>query len=464
MHRFRGPVASAGPGGLFLSLRRRRRNVGHEQKNRAEGEEALDGGSFHRLMAVEVGETDAVFGGRGAGFDWPQRGVTSANRHTPLRHISFATKEKAVVFMAAILHQFPGQSIYRMSEISTPIYRLCRVLDHWRVRCLRLLGPPGHVLVRRRDLRVAVFGTTVIAAALAGSIFLPLWLLALGPVILGTPHVLSDVRYLVMRPGYHRRIRLWLPVGLPLVVAGCGFHPMEFGFAAVAAAAVLCAGGVKKKLIVLAATAVLATACVAVGDVSRIIFAHVHNLVALVLWWSWRPRNHWGAWLVPLFFVLAAAALSLGWLTPLTAAWSWIPGGIGLDSHAETLAPGLSIEWAGRLVVLFAFAQAVHYGIWLRLIPEDDRPRETPRTFNASFRALENDVGRAVLWSSAIVATGIAVWAVLDLAAARIGYLRMALFHGYLELTACALLFIEGRKSSPSPCPPPSISGPVPSA
>jgi hypothetical protein len=293
---------------------------------------------------------------------------------------------------------------------------------------------------------VAVFGCVVIATALAGSVLLPLWLLALGPVILGTPHVLSDVRYLVMRPGYHRRAQFWLPVGIPLLVAGCGYYPMEFGLSAVAAAAVLCGGSGWRKAAALAVTGVLLTASVWAGEVSRIVFAHVHNFVALGLWWFWRPRTHWSAGLIPLLFAAAVVALGAGWLEPLGGAWSWFPGGMSIESHAEVLGPGLSVEAAGRLVVLFAFAQAVHYGIWLRLIPEDDRPRETPRTFAATLRALEADVGRAVLWGSVAVAAGVALWAVLDLAAARIGYLRMALFHGYLELIACALLFVEGRK------------------
>jgi hypothetical protein len=323
---------------------------------------------------------------------------------------------------------------------------VCRVLDRLRAGFLRLLGPVARKLVRRRDLRVAVFGCMVIATALAGSVLLPLWLLALGPVILGTPHVLSDVRYLVIRPGYHRRALFWLPVGIPLVVAGCGYYPMEFGLSAVAAAAVLSGGSSWRKAVALAVTGVILTASVRAGDMSQIVFAHVHNFVALALWWFWRPRTHWSAGLIPLLFGVAVVALAAGWMTPLGGAWSWFPGGMSMESHAEVLAPGLSVEAAGRLVVLYAFAQAVHYGIWLRLIPEDDRPRETPRTFAATFRALEVDVGRVVLWGTIIVATGVAVWAVLDLAAARIGYLRMALFHGYLELIACALLFVEGRK------------------
>jgi hypothetical protein len=333
-----------------------------------------------------------------------------------------------------------------VSALTQPVSNICRVLDRLRARLLRCMGPVARLLVRRRDLRVAAFGCTVIVMALAGSVLLPLWLLALGPVILGTPHVLSDVRYLVMRPGYHRRALFWLPVGIPLIVAGCGFYPMEFGLAAVAAAALLCSGSIGKKAAALVVTALLLTAAVWAGEISQLIFAHVHNLVALALWWFWRPRTHWTSILVPILFAAAALALAAGWLTPSGNAWSWFPGGMDMESHAATLAPGLSLEFGGRVVLLYAFAQAVHYGIWLRLIPEDDRPRETPRTFAATVRALEVDVGRVVLWTTVAVAAGIAVWAVLDLAAARIGYLRMALFHGYLELISAALLFVEGRK------------------
>jgi hypothetical protein len=97
------------------------------------------------------------------------------------------------------------------------------------------------------------------------------------------------------------------------------------------------------------------------------------------------------------------------------------------------------------LVLLFGFAQAVHYGVWLRLIPEEDRPQPTPRTFASSFRALRQDLGPWLLGAGAAFATGLAMWAMIDLAQARAGYLRMALFHGYVEVAAAAFLFVEGR-------------------
>jgi hypothetical protein len=89
--------------------------------------------------------------------------------------------------------------------------------------------------------------------------------------------------------------------------------------------------------------------------------------------------------------------------------------------------------------MLYAFAQAVHYGVWLRLVPEDDRPRATPRSFRASYLALRDELGSLLLAAFALASVGLAIWAVADLVEARAGYLRFARFHGMLELTAIAL-------------------------
>ncbi len=100
-----------------------------------------------------------------------------------------------------------------------------------------------------------------------------------------------------------------------------------------------------------------------------------------------------------------------------------------------------------RLVLAFAFLQSVHYGVWLRLIPEDDRPRAAPRPWRATWRALVQDFGVVPLMLFAALALGIAVWGVVDLTQARLGYLRLAVFHGYLELAVGALWLIEGRRA-----------------
>lgn len=317
-------------------------------------------------------------------------------------------------------------------------------LDRVRWALLKLLGPMAKPFVRRRELRVIAAGCGVVAFSLAATLISPFWLLALGPVVLGVPHLVADLRYLVLRPGLHRRRVLWLPVGVPLLLAGTSNFTMTSGLTACAAMALLASGEWNRKAVALVVIAALMTAAWLVGDVAALIFAHAHNFIAVMLWWCWRPRNGVRQQaVVPLLFIIASALISLGWLQPWGRGFAWQPSGLGPDYHLSFLAPGVSEHWALRWVLLFAFAQSVHYGVWLRLIPEDDRPQETPRTFRSSARALQADMGTPLLIGAIVIALGIALWSVFDLTAARENYLRMALFHGYLELIAVTWLFVE---------------------
>jgi hypothetical protein len=102
-----------------------------------------------------------------------------------------------------------------------------------------------------------------------------------------------------------------------------------------------------------------------------------------------------------------------------------------------------------RLVLFYAWAQSLHYGIWLRLIPEDDRDRPSPRTWVRTWRALRDELGVAVVLGTVALTLGLALWAAWDLAAARGGYLRFVRFHGFLELAAGAVFLVEGRPVRP---------------
>lgn len=325
-------------------------------------------------------------------------------------------------------------------------------LDCARLGVFRTLSPWILPVIRSREIRVALFGSITVVVALTGTLLVPFWLLALGPILWGTPHILSDIRYLVIRPGLHLRREIWMPTAALILASGAGIYPMQTGLAACAAVALLCNGTVGRRIIALTIIGGLAWAATSAGPVSMIVFAHAHNFIAVMLWWFWRPRLRAIYALVPALFLLACLLLIGGVLAPLTQGFDWIPSGMDSDYHLESLAPNVAAPWGIRLVLLFAFAQTVHYGIWLRLIPEDDRPQDTPRTFAASARALHRDLGTWLMLGAGILILGIAVWAVFDLAGARYHYLRMALFHGYLELAAATYLFVEGyqkgRKSS----------------
>ena len=120
--------------------------------------------------------------------------------------------------------------------------------------------------------------------------------------------------------------------------------------------------------------------------------------------------------------------------------------GMGPDYQLWRLAPDLGPDPGLRLILLFCFAQTIHYALWLQLIPDEDRERPTPTTFRASHQSLREDLGDVGLIVAALLAVGIAAWALADLAAANHGYFRVARFHGHLEIMAGTLLLLEGRR------------------
>ena len=325
-------------------------------------------------------------------------------------------------------------------------------LEALRRGWMRALGPAARPLWRDPELRGALLGVLAVGGALLGTLVVPLWLLAISPLVLGVPHLLADLRYLVARPGLHRRPLLVVGVGVPLLAAGLGLG-MRAGLLAILMA-LLGVDGSRGRKAVGAALLLGAAYWGYRNDYYwlELGLAHLHNGVGVVLWWLWRPRRR-GLHLIPLVLFAAAGALLLaGTVQPLAAALSAVagPAELSVDYHLDVLTPGLSPVWGLRLLLLYAYAQAVHYSVWLRLIPEEDRDRLTPRTFRASLQALRADLGAPLLVLATAVGSALALWALRDLMAARIGYFRLALFHGYLELCALAMWWAAGHSPQPS--------------
>jgi hypothetical protein len=326
-------------------------------------------------------------------------------------------------------------------------------LDGLRRRALLLSGPLGARLLRDRELRVCAGATLAVLLALLTTAAAPLWAMALGPVLLGVPHLVSDVRYLVVRPRLHRRKLLWAAAGVPLALVALDFGVLA-GLVGCAGALVVARTDFRRRVLGLLCVAALTWAAVLAGPLADLCFAHLHNFLAVAFLWLWRPRARKLHALPLTLFALASAAVLWG---ALDAAWalrsSWAPRDLDAAERLAVLAPGFSDALGARLVLLFAFAQSVHYAVWLRLVPDEARQRPTTRTFAATLRALRADFGGPGLLLCALVALGIAGWAAFDLAAANDGYLRLAVFHGHLELMALALLFAEGRASLALPHP-----------
>ncbi|MCA9604625.1 MAG: hypothetical protein KC619_03460 [Myxococcales bacterium] len=339
-----------------------------------------------------------------------------------------------------------------MTAVATGAQRLLEgpvwLADRGRWLFLKALGPLAKPLVRQRELRVAVAGSTMVLLALAGAVFLPMWMLAIGPILWGTPHVLSDVRYLWVRPGRHRRWALWVFVGVPLLMLTITAHP-AWGFGAAVGALVGARAPFWKKLLLLPIPLGLVWLALEHRYLTTVVFAHAHNFIGVALFWAWRRRTGPLHFLPLVLFGLACALLMSGWLDDAVRSMGPLSvnlGGLDVYYHLASLSPGVPGMVGIRLVLLFTFAQSMHYAVWVRLVPEEDRQRETPRTFAATFRALRVDFGPWLLGAAMATTLGVAVWAAWDVFAARNGYLRGVLFHGHLEVAAACLLLVEGLR------------------
>jgi len=322
-----------------------------------------------------------------------------------------------------------------------PLAGLLAGLDWVRARLLRTCMPLSSRLAGDREARVAVVATSVVLLSFVLALLSPLALLAIGPIVLGVPHLLADVRYCIVRPGWHRNRALWL-AALPVLAVGLGAE-LSIGLAGVGAAVMAADAPAKRRLVGVAIVGVLLMSTLVLDRWFGLALVHLHNVIAVLLWLRWRERRR--RWhLVPLVLLVPCSLVLVMWPLPLGLHWL-APASVPLGHHLALLAPGLPSALALPLVILFAFMQSVHYGLWLRVVPEEDRDRPTPRTFRASLRTLDRELGAWLVRLTMLAAVALAVWAVIDLQAARIGYLRFARFHAVLELCVVALVLVENR-------------------
>lgn len=354
----------------------------------------------------------------------------------------------------------------RLSKVSSalaavpapPFHSLFAAADRLRRAALLAASPLARALLVDRERRVAFLGALLIAVAFLASSTFPLWMIALGPLVWGVPHILADIRYLIARQGYHRRPEVVLAIAGGAAATAMGYG-VRGGLASAGIVLLFSRGTHARRAIGLGVVAALFALAQWAGPISDLAFAHLHNFIAVGLWWAWRPRSTKLHFIPLALFLACSVALLWGAAGPLlrltgglVSPWT----GLELRQLSSALSPTQTGPLAIRLVLLYAFAQSVHYIVWLRLIPEDDRPSPTPRSYGQSYRALQFDVGSITLW---LTVAGIAVfagWALFTSAgAARNAYLSVAFFHGDLELVAAALLFSEARLTGNEPAPVP---------
>lgn len=314
------------------------------------------------------------------------------------------------------------------------------VLDRLRRQWLALGGPLLAPLHRDQALRIALLTAAGVVSSFALTLLAPLVLFTLSPLLLGVPHLVSDVRYLVVQPALHRMPRLAFSITLPLL--SLWLWPMPSVGLASALTAVLLSGvrTWRAGLVALLVSSAMVLSY-RFGWASSLAITHLHNVVAIgMAFLVFAPTLRAGLLPTVLYglgstallsgvvdrVLLREAALAMRWVDLQEVIWLYAPDGV-------------SAAFAFRVVAWFVFSQSVHYVIWLRAIPDAARDRPGMRGFASSLRALHTEMGSAFLVVAALV------WGVLLLLCfrsfefARRVYLNVAAFHAYLEFAVLAL-------------------------
>jgi hypothetical protein len=312
----------------------------------------------------------------------------------------------------------------------------------------------GRTCARDRSTRILALGLGHIAVACALVALGPAYLLLLGPLVLGGPHVIADVRYLVVRGPASLRPEtviafaapLALIAGLRLVeVLGGPSDPMVevcLGCATIAIGVTLAPGNFRRRAWILAGLIVLAIPAIAAPYEAMIVLLHGHNVVALVIWLCWTRRT------VRFAHRLAIAAATLAvTLALLGGALDGLAQSDGVAAFGPALAPGLEPELAYRVVLAYVFLQAMHYVFWLRLIPSTQSHMPAASTFRKSITSLRTDFGTIGLAVLALATLSVPLAAgMFDAARVRDVYLSVAVFHAWLELGVIGYVLVSRER------------------
>jgi hypothetical protein len=358
-----------------------------------------------------------------------------------------------------------------MSEMAAEI------LDHFRASILRstlridlfrswFLNRPSRLLI--------LFGLAS-ASALVLSVFFPLWVLLLGPLIYGVPHIFSSIRYFhhsVIRTSPRevrddQRFRMFKVLGgvlvavfayrllitvdyfqlnLPSMSEWAGSTYIELGALGFTVAMAAWIYGIAWRQIVqgllFAIPLVLGFVFYPAWTIGALVL--IHNFVAFVYWMIASEKDERKVATFAFAVTLAVTALIFA-----GAFDSWGKPSLILDLASLSIVDTgkLIAPWSSNETLLlhaciaFAFGQSLHYFVWLKAIPDQHHYQKIPTTFRHSLTLLRGDFGYTM--ASALIALSVGsvvFWSFMSFQKARLIYFCLASYHGYLELAGLVLI------------------------
>jgi hypothetical protein len=317
------------------------------------------------------------------------------------------------------------------------------------VRALAQVEPARRVFVDR-NRRVLAGALVAVAMSFAAAAWQPLIALWLGAALFGVPHVVAGLRYAGARGRLTRATRALVGCALAVGVVelvGSGTRIADGAvrgyvllFAAAVVIELVAATRTVARLSIACAVVVAAAAAWHAPRLALIALAHLHGLGAVV-WFARRARAR-GVVVWPFVgaVVLVLAGGALGAFDSLWAPTLFAPRSAAASIVAE--AAGSAVDGAGavmlrRALFLYAFGQALHFAIWLRLVPEVERASKVPHSFRRALALFDAELGR---WARPLLIACVVAAPLLLVGggAAREAYFALTYFHVGLEAAALA--------------------------
>ncbi len=278
-----------------------------------------------------------------------------------------------------------------------------------------------------------------------------------GLVVVGVTHVVLELRYVVGRfpqiTRGHLAIIVQATLGVvalgrlaPAFALGARGEIVAWGLLLVATVVATTAGLPGVRTVGLAVAVVAGAAAFATPENWLVVQVHLHNLIPAVFVWDWANRaplaggRRLAVRAVTVAWMAVIPALLLtGVLASMRTGTALAAGAVSETNALDAVTPPAWRTGAlpGRLLVAFAFAQLVHYGVWCLFLPRF--APDVTRSFQATAPGRWLRGGRLAALALGLTAL-VAALAAVDYAQGKTLYTAFGTYHAYLEYPVLAAL------------------------